>query len=366
MSRFAIELLEGRTLFASYTAATSAQLIGSINAANQSPEADTITLAAATTFSLTSVHNGESGLPIIAGGGGNLTILGNGDTIERSAVPGTPAFRLFDVAAGASLTLKNLTLQGGLAGGEGYVVSEPKPGFPTGFPTGMAPTQGGGIRNYGALSLDGVTIQNNTAQGATGFEFLTNPLGSGSGMGGGIYSAGSLLLSGCTIRNNAAIGGAGLRGNGSNQNGYSGFPGADGCGGGIYIAAGTASINGSNLSANVAIGGTGGAGGTLAGQTPVRYAGSGGNGLGGGLFAAGGSIELRNSTVTLNLAQGGAAGEGIRTNKIGVPGTGIGGGLYFGASASAGLDRFTKNHVTQNTASKKSDFDIFGQYHTIA
>ena len=40
---------EGRTLFASYAAATVAQLISTINA-NSSADADTITLAAGTTF----------------------------------------------------------------------------------------------------------------------------------------------------------------------------------------------------------------------------------------------------------------------------------------------------------------------------
>ena len=47
-------------------------------------------------------------------------------------------------------------------------------------------------------------------------------------------------------------------------------------------------------------------------------------------------------------------------------GKGFGGGLYIGASASAKLDPFTKNHVTQNSATKKSDFDIFGKFSLIA
>src|SRR5262245_56544112 len=91
MSRYTIERLESRTLFASYTAATSAELIADINAANLSPEADTITLAAGTTFSLTGADNstnGPTGLPTIAAVGGTLTVIGNGDTIERSAAAG--------------------------------------------------------------------------------------------------------------------------------------------------------------------------------------------------------------------------------------------------------------------------------------
>ena len=152
-----VEPLEGRMLFASYAAATVSQLIAAINSANSSGAADTITLAAGATFSLSEVNNstsGATGLPQIAGGGG-LNIIGSGATIERSGAAGTPAFRLFDVASNGSLTLTNVTLQGGLALGTSYL-----------FAQGQAP--GGAIFNQGALSLDGVTIQNNTAQGSPG------------------------------------------------------------------------------------------------------------------------------------------------------------------------------------------------------
>ena len=77
----------------------------------------------------------------------NLTIVGNGDTIERSTAAGTAAFRLFDVAPQASLTLQNLTLQGGLA--------ETWPSRIRG--------RGGAIYNQGALTLSGVTVANNQA-----------------------------------------------------------------------------------------------------------------------------------------------------------------------------------------------------------
>src|SRR5262249_55941963 len=112
-----MERLEERAVPAGYTAANVIQLIDSINAANATAEADTIALAAGTTFTLTSVDNttdGPTGLPLILAGE-DLTVVGSGDVIERSTAAGTPAFRLFDVATGGSLTLQNLTLQGGLA-----------------------------------------------------------------------------------------------------------------------------------------------------------------------------------------------------------------------------------------------------------
>src|SRR5262245_19160528 len=104
MKRIAVEPLEGRTLFASYNAAKVSELIASINAANQSPESDTITLDAGTqAFRLPAPDHDDTGLPLIAAGGGGLTIIGDGNSIMRSDLPGTPAFRIFDVAAGASL-----------------------------------------------------------------------------------------------------------------------------------------------------------------------------------------------------------------------------------------------------------------------
>jgi hypothetical protein len=51
-----------------------------------------------------------NGLPLITHTV-NLTINGSGATILRDA--GSPRFRLFQVAAGASLTITDLTLSGG-------------------------------------------------------------------------------------------------------------------------------------------------------------------------------------------------------------------------------------------------------------
>ena len=89
---------------------------------------------------------GCDGLPVIAAND-NLTIVGNGDTIERTR-HGNGPFRLFDVGSDASLTLQNLTLQGGLVetGGECRISR-----------------LGGAIYNEGALTLSGVTVANNQA-----------------------------------------------------------------------------------------------------------------------------------------------------------------------------------------------------------
>src|SRR5262249_58871788 len=82
----------------SYTASTVSDLIADVTAANAAGGANTVTLVAGTTFTLTAVDNttdGATGLPVIAAKD-NLTIIGNGDVIARSTANGTPAFRLLD------------------------------------------------------------------------------------------------------------------------------------------------------------------------------------------------------------------------------------------------------------------------------
>jgi probable HAF family extracellular repeat protein len=261
-----------------------AELIAAIDAANQTPEPDTITLVAGSTYTLTAPHNetnGPSGLPSIAAGS-TLTLLGNGSVIERSMAAETPRFRLFDVEAGASLALKNLTLQGGLS---------------------WTWTGGGGaISNSGDLSLTGVTVQHNIAEGIPGSN--CGRCGRGgpgrSGLGGGIYSDGSLLLENSTLQNNQVRGGPG--GHGPGGQGRGGF----GAGGGLSVWAGTATLLGSVVAGNTALGGTG------------------------------------------------------------VPdGSGVGGGIYIrDINASLSLDEFTVSHVTNNTATT-SDPNISGPFQFI-
>jgi hypothetical protein len=369
--RLALERLEDRTVPASFTAASVTELLADINAANLAGGPNTITLATGATFALTAADNttdGGNGLPVIAAGD-NLTILGSGDVIERSTAVGTPAFRLFDVAAGASLTLTNLILQGGLTYTNGY---------------GGVPADGGALYSQGALTLDGVTVRDNTAAGSTpfspargggiwssgaltlggntivrdnralgndawydsDFDFLTPP---GSACGGGVYVAGgTAALTGVTLSANTARGG-------------SGYAGADGCGGGLYVAGGAVTLTGVTLSANTARGGNGGSDFNIYGGLEAGgQGGPGGPGFGGGLYAAGGTVELHTTSVTGNSALGGAGGQGGLKGKDGKPGQGQGGGLYVDAAAVC-PDAFTQAHVTGNFASSR-DPNIHGQW----
>src|SRR5262245_58441347 len=88
--RLRLERFEDRAVPATFTAATVSDLIADINAANQTAEADTITLAPRSKFTLTAVDNsthGPTGLPVIAPGE-DMTIICNGDVIERITAKG--------------------------------------------------------------------------------------------------------------------------------------------------------------------------------------------------------------------------------------------------------------------------------------
>jgi hypothetical protein len=369
MARFFLEHLEDRALLASYTALTVSALIADINAANTAGGSNTITLTAPTTspYVLTAVNNttsGANGLPVIAAND-SLTIAGSGDTIERSTASGTPSFRLLDVAAGASLTLGNMTLQGGLASGSG------------------TSADGGAIDTQGALTLNGVTVQNNIAQGAP----ATRASAGQNAAGGGIYSSASLTLEGSTtVRNNQALGGGSV---GLMAVGGRAPSGGNGSGGGLYVAGGTATLTSVTLSSNMAQGGqgvgtdssdgTGGTGGTafggaleVAGGTVTLstntlssnvaqggqggsasggYGGHGGNGFGGALQVSGGTVKVTSSAVSSNTTQGGNGGTGsiiggLGTTNGGAGGNGFGGGL----EVAGGAVTLTSVTVTTNHA----------------
>src|SRR5262249_6763495 len=138
-------------------------------------------------------------------GGKNLTIQGPGAgllTISAEQVVNTGTSRVFEVARGATVTLSGLTIRngGGTASG-----AYPYPAQYDGL--------GGGILNFGSLTVSACTLSNNFANGSGGgaianFAALTvsgctlSNNSTMSGNGGGIYNGGTLTASGCILSSN--------------------------------------------------------------------------------------------------------------------------------------------------------------------
>jgi hypothetical protein len=177
---------------------------------------------------------GGSGLPSVTA---EVTVEGNGAVVERSPAPGTPPFRIFHVAPQGRLTLRDLTVHNGLAGGytdggglwnTGTLVLERV------TVTGnVAGDDGGGIRNDGVLRMVGSFVVANRAagEGGTGGGLYNLPV-AGVGevtildtvlrnnragdRGGAIWNSGTVRLEGSTLEGNTArVGGGAIRNIGS-------------------------------------------------------------------------------------------------------------------------------------------------------
>ncbi len=327
------------------------ELIAAIDAANQAGGANTIVLPGGKTFTLTEVNNttdGPTGLPVIADND-NLTISGNGATFARSTAAGTPAFRLFNVASGAALTLQNLTLANGLVLGD----------------TGMDAYGGAILNAVGAsLTVNSSTFAGNQVVGGDG-----GGKSGGGGFGGAIWNNGTAHLDQTRFSGNRATGGATAHGTGAGGWGFGGavaneglgtlvvtscsFTGNQGVGGprhkpsafpdghggsGAIDNLGTADISNSEFIENQAIGGI---------ADP---------GADGGLAAAGAIASgfpraihpvcsIRNCTFTRNRAIAADAGNPGSEN-----GEGYGGVLFSGFARGDAIMTVTDCSFTDNQA----------------
>jgi hypothetical protein len=208
-----------------------------------------------------------------------LTISGPGAT--SLAISGNGNSGVFNVVAGATVSISGLTIQNGLA-----------------TPIIYQAVAGGGIYNAGSLTLSGCIVSNNaTAPGPRVFGAAPG------GNGAGIYNAGTMLVSNCIVCANSCAGSLPSCG------GYSSAYG--GSGGGIYNT-GTLSMSGSTLSGNSA--------GRGAGGCDDYSTGSGGSG--GGLYNVGVTM-LSGCIVNGNSAGGGGASDGGNPGGSGGSGGGI-------------------------------------------
>jgi CSLREA domain-containing protein len=232
----------------------------------------------------------------------------------------------------------------------------PAPQFPC---PGGDGGQGGGIANFGTLTIDNSAITaNSTGSGASGKHgsdgFATGSFGgtagtSGSGgNGGGIDNFQTLTITNSTIAGNAtgagapgADGGNATNSNTGPNNGGTPSGGGDGgSGGGIFNEFGAQlSISGSTISGNeTGTGAAGGNGGNASKDERTQTVGRGADGAPGGVGGPGGgigseaSLTISNSTIAENsIGASGTSGHG----GIGVPngitpsqvGGGNGGGI---------------------------------------
>ena len=291
------------------------------------------------TFALTTPHDSAAGL---SGFGitSDITIDGSAGGITVARSNAAPNMRLFYVAPTGSLTLRRLTLQGGVARGAhgGGVAST---SFLGGGGGGAG--LGGAIFNRGALTVEASTLTGNQAIGGDGgnaglipipyFPGLYYAVGGGGGGLDGVTPTSAVGGGPNGGSSNSGAGGYGGGGGGAIYNWAAGGAGGFGGGGGggafrdvnTYDKSGNGGFGGGGGGAgnnlyNVAYGGDGGFGGgdgCLSTGSPGR--GGGGGGLGGAIFSDGGSVNLVNSTLIGNSAMGGAGC---------VVGAGLGGGLF--------------------------------------
>lgn len=200
-------------------------------------------------------------------------------TVMRSAVGGTPAFRIFEIQAGHTVNIEGLTISNGLAQG-----SEPAYFGGGIFNNGSTLTiansvissnsafDGGGILTANAVHAGGAmtTINNSTISGNS------------AGYGGGILSYGRDSGSVMTTINNSTVSGN-----------SAGLDGGNGAGGIQNLAGGSASATMEILSSTVSENHTSGSGGGIA-NTAV----SGGDA----------ALTISNSTISGNSATFSPAG----------------------------------------------------------
>lgn len=230
----------------------------------------------------------------------NLNVQGAG--AERTAIVGGQP--VVTILPGAEVSLSSVAIRNGA-----YV-----------NPVDVALyTGGGGIQNFGTLTLTDSVVSGNTAAGAK--VATTNDYDRG-GYGGGIFnSCGALTLIHSTLSGNTAEGGDHDLGTASGE-----ANGGVGYGGGLFNLGGTVTLITSTISHNEAAGGAG-----LSGDGIGR----GGPGRGAGVYNFGWSgcgapavLTLIASTVYGNRAVGGLGIGGGGPGAPGLGGYGSGGAIY--------------------------------------
>ena len=168
------------------------------------------------TYTLTAIQD-DNGLPVITQ---RISIEGNGATIVRAA--NAEAFRIFNVAFGGDLKLRDLTVKGGDSqtddGGGALLVQEGGRATlqDSTLTLNRSTSFGGAVANYGVTKVlgggDGDGHGKDGDARETGSQIRNN---AAEGQGGGIFSRGSLTVEKSSLSyNNAGFFGGGLKNSG--------------------------------------------------------------------------------------------------------------------------------------------------------
>lgn len=233
--------------------------------------------------------------------GKNLTLTGQParEFFPTGTLDGGGNGSVLTIDSGVNVTLNTLIITNGSGGG-----------------TEGKGTEGGGIYNDGALTVNDSSITGNTASFFGGGIYnyydgtvtlnnstVTGNTGGAFGGAGGIFNLGTVTLNNTPVTGNAAVNG--------------------GVGGGIFMALGTLTLNNSTI------------GGSDSNSGNSGY-------YGGGIYVNGGTVNLNNSSITGN--------------------SGYEGGGIFMVSGAVSLNN--SSTITGNTASNDGG-GVFGQDGTV-
>lgn len=256
-------------------------LLANSTAADETITFDATVFAGPVTLSLNIATSGTDG----GADEGDLDITDsltiNGTGVANLTIDQTTDDRIFDITAGDTVVITNLTVSGGAENNDG--------------------NDGGAIRNLGTLTLTNARVSTSTADGNGGGIYNEGALtirnttvfgnSTAGGDGGGIYNTGSATIIASLIAGNSTTGdnnhGGGIYNSGgadvvtiANSTITNNTTGGTSDGGGIYVNLGTVNINNATISDNTA------------------------NSEGGGIFESGGTVNLRNTIVARNTANG--------------------------------------------------------------
>ncbi len=296
------------------------------------------------------------------GSGGPSSISGStfsGNSASSGEVAGTDDDGGGLYVSGGALTIADSTIENNAADGEAggiYLAGGTLALNSSNLRTNAADADGGGLRiSAGTVTVSGGAISNNSAPGSNG---------------GGAYvsGTGALTLQSVTVSNNSARQGAGICNSGGTTRVTGGVisgnqsSGSNASGGGLALSGGTLTVNNATISGNSSLNGGGLAAylGT-ASLTGVAFSSNTASdpdqqslGYGGAVYVEGGSVSLTSPTISANGANRGAglsAAGGTTTltggQISGNSATNAGGGAYL---SGTGILNLTNTTITGNSA----------------